>query len=302
MLRNLLFIGLVAQPFVAATAVRIVTTTTDLASIAKEVGGNRVEVDSLTEGNIDLHFVSARPDFIMKMNKADVFVEIGLDLEASWTPLLLNQARNSKIQRGQQGYCYAFKGIRLLQVPTGTVDRSMGDIHVFGNPHYWIDPLNGIQIAKNILNTLSLVDYEHEKEYRANYEVFVAKVKKLTLNLMRLMKLHKGKKLVVYHQEFNYLADRFGLDIAGSVEQRLGIAPGPAWINKTVALIKEQKIPVVLVSPWSNVGIARRVADESGARLLILPVQTGSGDNTETWLKMIETTTKTLAGALEVSR
>ena len=115
---------------------------------------------------------------------------------------------------------------------------------------------------------------------------------------MKVMRPHKGKKIVVYHQEFNYLADRFGLEIAGSVEQRMGIAPAPAWINKTVTLIKEQKIPVVLVSPWSNVGIARRVAEESGARLLILPVQTGSGEKTETWLKMIETATRTLAGAL----
>lgn len=279
-------------------ALKIVATTSDLASIAKEVAGDLAEVESLTEGNIDLHFVSARPDFILKMNRADVFVEVGLDLEAGWTPLLLNQARNPKIQRGQQGYCFAWKGIKLLQVPTGVVDRSMGDIHIFGNPHYWIDPLNGVQIAKNILNTLTLVDYSNEKKYRANYDAFVAKVKKLTLDLMKLMKPHKGKKLVVYHQEFNYMADRFGLEIAGSVEQRLGIAPGPAWINKTVALIKEQKVPVVLVSPWSNVGIARRVAEESGAKLLILPVQTGSGDNTETWLKMIETATRTLAASL----
>ncbi|MFO1527715.1 MAG: metal ABC transporter substrate-binding protein [Turneriella sp.] len=280
------------------SALQIVTTTTDLASIAKEIGGDLVNVESLTEGNIDLHFVSARPDFIMKVNRADVFVEVGLDLEAAWTPLLLNQARNTKVQRGQQGYCFAWKGIKLLQVPTGTVDRSMGDIHVFGNPHYWIDPLNGIQIAKNILNTLAIVDYAHEKQYRANYDQFVAKVKKLSLDLMKVMRPHKGKKIVVYHQEFNYLADRFGLEIAGSVEQRMGIAPAPAWINKTVTLIKEQKIPVVLVSPWSNVGIARRVAEESGARLLILPVQTGSGEKTETWLKMIETATRTLAGAL----
>jgi zinc/manganese transport system substrate-binding protein len=294
--RGSLCVTLLLTP--ALSALHVVTSTTDLASIAKEIGGDLVTVESLTTGNIDLHFVSARPDFIMKMNRADVFVEIGLDLEAGWTPLLLSQARNPKIQRGRQGYCFAWKGIRLLQVPTGTVDRSMGDIHIFGNPHYWIDPLNGVQIAKNIKNTLSTIDYAHEKEYQRNYEVFVAKAKKITLDLMRLMRPHKGKKVVVYHQEFNYLADRFGFEISGTVEERLGVAPGPAWINKTVALIREQKIQVVLVSPWSNVGVARRVAEESGAKLLILPVQTSSGEGTETWLKMIETITRTLAAAL----
>lgn len=281
-----------------AKPLRVITTTTDLASIAQEVGGDLVDAKSLTEGNTDLHFVMAQPNFIRLMNEADVYIEIGLDLEAGWTPYLLQQARNPNIQRGRKGYCVAVRGIKLLNVPVGEVNRSLGDMHVYGNPHYWVDPINGIIMARNIRDTLMANDPQHSDEYKKNFEAFSAKTRKLTAELLQLMKPHRGKRIYVYHQEFNYMANRFGLEIAGSIEEKMGVTPGPGWINTTVETIKKEKIKIVLCSPWTNVGVARRVAEESGARLLIMPVQTGTGENTATWLKMIETNVRLLAANL----
>jgi len=296
---NILLLAVIfsAAP-VAAKPLRVITTTTDLASITKEVGANLVDVQSLTEGNTDLHFVMAQPNFIRLMNDADVFVEIGLDLEAAWTPYLLLQARNPNIQRGRKGYCVAVRGIKLLNVPVGEVNRSLGDMHVFGNPHYWIDPINGIIMARNIRDTLMANDPQNAEQYKKNFEAFSAKTRRLTAELMQLMKPHRGKRIYVYHQEFNYLANRFGIEIAGAVEEKMGVTPGPGWIKTTVEAIKKEKHKIILCSPWTNVGIARRVAEESGARLVIMPVQTGTGENTATWLKMIETNVRLLAANL----
>ncbi len=289
---------ILASASVSAKPLRVITTTTDLASIAKEVGGDLVDAQSLTEGNTDLHYVMAQPNFIRLMNEADVYVEIGLDLEAGWTPYLLQQARNPNIQRGRKGYCVAVRGIKLLNVPVGEVNRSLGDMHVYGNPHYWIDPVNGIIMARNIRDTLMANDPQNAEQYKKNFEAFSAKTRRLTAELMQVMKPHRGKRIYVYHQEFNYLANRFGIEIAGAVEEKMGVTPGPGWIKTTVEAIKKEKHKIILCSPWTNVGVARRVAEESGARLVIMPVQTGTGENTATWLKMIETNVRLLAANL----
>jgi zinc/manganese transport system substrate-binding protein len=296
-LTSLLLLLLSAAPALAKP-LRVITTTSDLASIAKEVGGDLVSVESLTQGNTDLHFVMAQPNFILKLNEADVYIEVGLDLEAGWTPYLLQQARNPNIQRGRKGYCVAVRGIKLLNVPVGEVNRFLGDMHVYGNPHYWVDPVNGIIIARNIRDTLIANDPVNADAYKKNFEDFSARTKKLTAELMQLMRPHRGKRVYVYHQEFNYLANRFGFEIAGAIEEKMGVTPGPGWINTVVEAIKKEKIPVILCSPWTNVAVARRVAEQSGARLLIMPVQTGAGENTDTWLKMIEYNVRTLAAAL----
>jgi zinc/manganese transport system substrate-binding protein len=296
-LTSLLLLLLSAAPALAKP-LRVITTTSDLASIAKEVGGDLVSVESLTQGNTDLHFVMAQPNFILKLNEADVYIEVGLDLEAGWTPYLLQQARNPNIQRGRKGYCVVVRGIKLLNVPVGEVNRFLGDMHVYGNPHYWVDPVNGIIIARNIRDTLIANDPVNADAYKKNFEDFSARTKKLTAELMQLMRPHRGKRVYVYHQEFNYLANRFGFEIAGAIEEKMGVTPGPGWINTVVEAIKKEKIPVILCSPWTNVAVARRVAEQSGARLLIMPVQTGAGENTDTWLKMIEYNVRTLAAAL----
>ncbi len=282
----------------AHAQLRVVTTSTDLASIAKEVGGNRVTVESLTSGNTDLHYVQARPDYILKLNRADMFVQVGLELEVGWVPLLLNQSRNPKIHRGSPGYCAAYNGIELLEKPTGEITRQMGDIHPYGNPHYWPDPVNGILIAKNIKNSLMKIDPVGKDVYEKNFVLFKNAAMKKTRELITLMAPHRGKEVVVYHTEFVYLLRRFGLVQGMTIEELPGVAPSPAHARKVVDYIKARNVLLVLVSPWSNVEYSRRIAEKSGAKLLVLPIQTGSTPETQTYLDMIDVSVRTLHKAL----
>lgn len=161
--------------FPAAAKIRVVTTSEDLASIARSIGGSLVQTESLTSGNTDLHYAQARPDYIVKLNRADVFIQVGLELEVGWVPILLRQARNAKIIRGAPGYCITWRGVPLKGKPAGLITRQMGDIHPRGNPHYWTDPVNGIIIGRNIRDTLIRVDPANTARYRRNFKKFRGK-------------------------------------------------------------------------------------------------------------------------------
>lgn len=279
--------------------IQVVTTSTDLASIAKEVGGNLVNVKSLAEGNMDLHFVPAQPDFISKVNKADVFIEIGLDLEIGWTPRVLHMARNTQVMPGNKGYCNTSKGIKIMLPSVKEVNRSMGDMHAKGNPHYWADPVYGVVIARNIRDVLTRVDPKNGQKYNQNLKRFAGKVKSLMAEVETSMKQHRGKSLVVYHKEFMYLFKRFGISTAMSIEEKPGVPPGPAHFKQVVDYIKQNSIPAVVVAPWSNVGLAKKVAKEANVKLIILPVQTGSdGNSRQTYLEMMKKTITLLSEAL----
>ncbi len=278
----------------AFAQLRAVTTSTDLASIAKEVGGDRVQVESLTSGNTDLHYAQARPDYIAKLNKADIFVSIGLELEAGWVPLLLNQSRNPKIHRGAPGNCVAYAGIDLAEKPIGEITRQMGDIHPYGNPHYWPDPINGIVIARNIKESMIKVDPAGREMYEKNFNSFKDAAVKKTKELIALMAPHRGKEVVVYHTEFIYLLRRFGLVQGMMIEELPGVAPSPAHAKKVIEYIRARKVPLVLVSPWSNISYARKIAQDGGAKLLVLPIQTASVPEAKTYLEMIDVSVRML--------
>lgn len=279
--------------------IQVVTTSTDLASIAKEVGGNLVKVESLADGNMDLHFVPAQPDFISKVNKADVFIEVGLDLEIGWTPRVLHMARNTQVMPGNKGYCDTAKGIKIKLPNVKEVNRSMGDMHAKGNPHYWADPVYGVMIAKNIRDVFARVDPQNLQTYNENLKKFAGKVKNLMAEVEATMKQHRGKSLVVYHKEFVYLFKRFGINTAISIEEKPGVPPGPAHFKLVVDYIKQNSIPAVVVAPWSNVGLAKKVAKEANVKLIILPVQTGSdGNSRQTYLEMMKKTITLLSEAL----
>lgn len=277
----------------------VVTTTTDLASIAKEVGKDFVEVESLTPGNTDLHFVPAQPNFIVKVNKADVFIEVGLDLESSWTSLVLNQARNNKVMVGQIGYCVAWQGVNVLLPPQQEINRSMGDLHPQGNPHYWPDPVNGIIISRNIRDTFIRVDPKNENFYRQYQAEFEKKVKEILAENLRLLKPFAGTRVIGYHQEFDYLINRYKMIVADNIEEKPGVLPGPARLKAMRDIIKRHEAKLVLVSPWTNVALARKVAEESQIPLLVLPIQTQSGEGTETYLEMIKTTARMIYEVLQ---
>jgi len=285
---NLLLIVLIGTSSIFSKRLKVVTTSKDLASIASEIGKNLIEITSLAGGGDDLHFLHARPDYILKTSRANVVLLIGADLEVGWLPLVLKNSRNAKVQLGQSGYCDVSRGITLLEKQSGLINRQMGDVHAQGNPHYWIDPLNGIRMAKFISNCFSSVDKSNASIYKRNFNSFRSKVIKLTKKLLRTMKPHFGKKVIVYHREFSYFVKRFRLNLAMHIEDKPGASPSPGRVREVIEFIRKNKIKVILTTPWNNIGVVSRIARESGTRFLVLPMQTGAAPGTSTYLKMIE--------------
>lgn len=255
---------------------RIVATTADLAYLAREVGRDRVQVEYLLPPTADPHFADARPDFIVKLNRADILALIGMDLEVGWLPPIIQQSRNPKIFVGADGYCDASVGIHVLEKPTGKVDRSMGDIHIFGNPHYWMDPLNAAIMARNLRDAMIRVDPDRRSEYEKNYNALFERLRAFTKEQMNRFAPAKGTKVAVYHKEFSYLAHRFGFDPAISIEEKPGVPPSASYLKKVVEDIKREKIKVILIAPYNNPRYANSVAEKTGAKVLVMPTTVGS--------------------------
>src|SRR3954465_10249518 len=236
--------SLLILPFMAAIAgapapkalagkLNVVTTTPDRGALAREIGGDRVDVKSLAKATEDPHFVDAKPSHIVTLNRADVLVEGGAELEQGWMPPLLDNARNSKIAVGAPGRVTASTGIKMLEVPA-TLDRSRGDVHALGNPHFLIDPKNAKIVAASIADHLSQVDPAGAASYAANLKKFNADVDAKTLQWQAMPPPYKGAKLVTYHNDFIYFADRFGMDVIQTLEPKPGIAPSPAHLAEVI--------------------------------------------------------------------
>ena len=284
----------------ASKKLNVVTTSTDLASIAKEIGQGLVNVKSLAEGDENLHYIPARPDYIVKANRADVFLLIGADLEVGWVPLVLKNSRNPEIQPGGIGYCDVSKSIPLMEGRQGEINRQMGDVHPRGNPHYWVDPINGIKMARFIKNCFSRADTKNQKAYHKNYVSFQKKLKALTRKLLTKMKPYFGKAVVSYHSEFIYFARRFRLKVATHIEEKPGISPSPKRIQTVIRLMKEKSIKLILSTPWDQRAPVNKVSREvAGSKVLILPIQTGSAPNTGSYLKMLETCVRLIIKGLK---
>src|SRR5436190_13016201 len=193
-----------------AAPIKVVTTIPDLKSIAELIGGNKVSVMSIATGYQNPHFVDPKPSYIINLSSADLFVTVGLDLETGWSPQLLTSSRNNKIQKGAAGYVDASTGVTLYQVPS-SVNRAEGDIHIFGNPHYWLDPLNGKAIARNICDGLERVSPENKAYFESNLAAFDAKLDSKMKQWATAMAPYKGAKLIAYHNEWCYFENRFGL-------------------------------------------------------------------------------------------
>src|SRR3954447_8674947 len=225
----LLFAALMLAP-VAARAqgkLNVMTTTEDLAAIGREIVADHGTVESIARGYQDPHFVEAKPSFILKLQKADVLVVVGRELEIGWLPPLIQQSRNSKIQPGSEGYVDASLQASILEVPTGQVTRAMGDVHPLGNPHYWMDPENGKRIGKEIADKLSELRPADRAFYQQRLTDFTARLDAAEKRWLAQMAPYKGTKVVTYHRSFPNFADRFGLDIIGYVEPRPGLPPSP---------------------------------------------------------------------------
>jgi len=221
-----------AQSTVAAQ-IRVVATTPDLAAVAKEIGGDRVTVAALAKPTEDPHFVDAKPSFIVTLNRADALIEGGAELEMGWLPPLLENARNGKIGAGAPGRIVASEGIRLAEIPT-SFDRSKGDIHSLGNPHFMIDPMNVKIVARNIATHLAQIDPKSAATYSANLAKFNTRLDAKLAQWQQQLAPYKGAKIVTYHRDFPYLAQRFGLVTLDELEPKPGIAPSPAHLAQVI--------------------------------------------------------------------
>lgn len=281
-----------------AKKLNVVATTPDLGAIAREIGGDAVEVKTLSKPSEDPHFVDAKPSHIVTLNRADVLIEGGAELEQGWLPPLLENARNDRIASGAPGFVMATQGIRMLEVPA-TLDRSRGDVHSMGNPHFLIDPIAAKVVAANIANHLSQVDPSDAAMFKANLARFNSQVDAKLGEWQKTLAPYKGGKVVTYHKDFVYFADRFGLTIVEELEPKPGIAPSPAHLARVIATMKTQNAHVVLVQPYQNRKTAETVAREANGIVVDFAQQPGAIKGTDTYVQLMDTLVKSIATAFQ---
>lgn len=283
---------------VFAGTIKVVTTTTDMKSIAELIGGNKVSVSSIATGYQNPHFVDPKPSYIINLTKADVFVTVGLDLETGWSPQLLSSSRNTKIQKGASGYVDASEGVTLLQVPNAA-NRAEGDIHIYGNPHYWLDPINGKTIARNIANGLERVDPANKSFYEANLQSFNTRVDTKLKEWQTKMMPYKGSKVIAYHNEWVYFETRFGLQIVDFMEPKPGIPPTPSQLVKVIKEVTANKIKVIISSPYFTTSSSDVVSKQTGVKELTLATSVGAFDSIKDYFSLFDYNIDQLTTALK---
>jgi zinc/manganese transport system substrate-binding protein len=283
------FVTLVLAAGAVQAQLRVVTSTTDLADIAKSIGGKHVSVEAICAGEQDPHYVQARPSYMVKLSRADLLIHVGLGLEIAWLPPLIRGARNPDINPGKPGNLDASRVIEPIDVPRGNVDRSQGDIHPFGNPHYWLDPDNGKRIAKRIADRLAQLDPKHVDDYRAALARWAKSLDAALVRWDEQMAPLRGRKVVSYHATFNYFLKRFGLVQAGYVEAKPGIPPAPAHLAKLVKSMRTDRVRVVLHERYHDRGASDIVARRGGdAKVLVLPTSVGGDKGVGSYQKLID--------------
>jgi zinc/manganese transport system substrate-binding protein len=281
----------------AGEKLRVVASIPTLKSIAELIGGDNIEAFAIATGYQNPHFVDPKPSFIMKLSRADMFVTTGLDLEVGWAPSLIQSSRNSKIQPGGDGYVDASKGVPLLQVPASS-DRAQGDIHVYGNPHYWLDPLRGKQIAQNIFDGLVKLSPENREIFQANLSKFDREIDTRTAAWVKALEKLKGVPIIAYHNEWPYLEERFGFVITDFLEPKPGIPPTPSQLVKVISEVKSKNIPVIISSPYFTTDAADLVSRQTGARLAVLAPSVGAFDGVDTYYDLFDYNVRVLLEAL----
>ena len=279
----------------------VMTTTEDLASIAREVGGDHVTVESVSRGYQDPHFVEAKPSFILKLQKADVLVVVGRELEIGWLPPLIQQSRNSKIQPGSEGYLDASLQASILEVPTGQVTRAMGDVHPLGNPHYWMDPENGKRVGKEIAQKLTQLRPNDKVFFEQKLTDFTTRLDAAQKRWLAQMAPYKGTKVVTYHRSFPNFAERFGLDIIGYVEPKPGIPPSPQHTLDLINEMKRQNVKVMLIEPYFDLKTPNAIGRDTGAQVLVMPPSVGGVKEITDYFKLFDYDINLLVDAIKKS-
>jgi zinc/manganese transport system substrate-binding protein len=272
-----------AATLIATTAhakLNLVVTTSDLASIAQAVGGSQVEITTLARPAEDPHFVDPKPSFIVKLNKAEALIHGGAELEIGWLPKLIEQARNARIAPGQPGSIACSEGVQMLEVPSA-LDRSQGDIHAAGNPHFIVDPENAKIIARHLASAFASLDAGSAATYQANADKFVSQLDAKLAEWHKALEPFQGAQIVAYHNSWPYFARRFGLVIGTFLEPKPGIPPSPAHLAEVVSKMKEQKMRVIYVDTYLNRKTAETAARETGATVLEVSQFPGGVKGTE---------------------
>jgi zinc/manganese transport system substrate-binding protein len=293
-----LLAGLLTVSAHGADKIRVVTTTTDLKALTEAVGGGLVEVDALARGNQNPHDLEVRPSLMVKVRRADVLVLNGLELD-QWADVVVQGANNPKVIPGAPRRVDASAGVLVLEIPTTRVDRSMGDVHPVGNPHYSLDPGLAPAVTANILEGLVRVAPEYRAMFERNRAEFLGRLEPALRGWSATLAPFKGAPVVVYHAQWAYLLARFGLTQVGTVEERPGIPPAPGHIAKLIQLMKDEKVKVIIVEPWSDYKLAERVAQEAGGQVVLLATGVGAVKGAETYLDAVDYNVKTLAKALK---
>ena len=276
----------------------VVTTTEDLAAIAREVGGDQITVEAIARGYQDPHFVEAKPSFILKLQKADVLIVVGRELEIGWLPPLVQQSRNAKVQVGGEGYLDASLHATILEIPAGQLTRAMGDVHPSGNPHYWLDPENGKRIAKAIAAKLSAMDAPNAAYFQQREADFERRLTEADARWKAALAPYKGAKVVTYHRSWPNFIDHFGFDVIGYVEPKPGIPPSPSHTIDVINAMKRQNVKIILVEPYFDLKTPNSIARETGARVLVMPPSVGGEKEITDYLKLFDYDIKLLTDAI----
>ena len=288
---------LVTMPAYAAK-IRIVTTLTDLADFTRALGGDVVEVHSLATGVEDTHGVPMKPSFVPIMNRADLLLLVGFECEHAFLPALQEASKNPRILRDRAGYIDCSKGIIPLGVPKST-EHYAGDVHPYGNPHYMLDHVLAKTAIKNINNALVEIAPQYQTEFTRNRDAYLAKLDAKIAEWVKEARPLKGVKFVSYHEHWPYFAARFGLDYFGTIELRPGIDPTLRHIEELIASMKAEHVPIVVREPQFPEKVPKRIAEQTGATLITLPIMPGGVPNTETYIKMMDYIIQTLVKAIE---
>jgi len=272
----------------AASKINVMTATEDLADIAREVGGDLVTVDSIAKGYQDPHFVEPKPSFLLKLQKADLLLVVGLQLEIGWLPPLITQSRNPKIQLGAPGYLDMSRFCQILEIPQGQVTRAMGDVHPLGNPHYWLDPDNGRRMGKALADKFSGMQPASAAAFAQHYAEFDNHLTEAEKGWEAKMAPYKGRKVITYHRSWPNFCERFGLTVVEYVEPKPGIPPTPAHTLDLINLMKRDSIKLILVEPYFDLRAPNAISQQTGSQVVVLMPSVGGNKEITNYFQLFD--------------
>ena len=285
-----------------AKKLNVVASTQDLASLAQEVGGDKINAQFIARGYQDPHFVEAKPSFLLILRNADLLVTVGLDLEIGWLPPLITQSGNPKIQIGANGYLDASNFAEILEKPTGIVSRAQGDVHPLGNPHYWLDPDNGRRIARGIANKLAELDPDDAATFQSRFQDFDKRLSAAEKNWEAQMAPYRGRKVVSYHKSFPNFAKHFGIEVVDYIEPRPGIPPTPQHTIEVIQTMKAQNIKVELIEPYFDLKTPNSIAAQTGAKVIVMLPSVGGEKQVTDYFKLFDYDIGLLTKAFQESK